>query len=148
MREAGTQVRTSIYNALNGNVTIDTDPVGVFDGKFEEIANIDEGVWIIIGEQTSNDQSNKHQFASEEGIEILIANKTKNVGGKEIVESVSDEVMDIILPTVSTHGLTIASPFSIVFVKYDNSRANKVDQAIAKQFDNLKTLNFLIRVIQ
>lgn len=148
MREAGTEVRKSVYNALNGNVTIDADPVGVFDGKFEALPDIDEGVWIIIGEQNSTDQNTKHLFASQESIEVIIANKSQNVAGKEIVETVADEVLQIIIPTTKTHGLTVTSPYSITYVKYDNGRGNKVDQGIAKQFDNIKTLNFLIRVTQ
>ena len=148
MKEAGTAVRTSIFNALSGSVVIDTDPVGVFDGKYESLAGIDEGVWIIVGEQQSTDRSLKNFFASEENVELIIANKSKSVAGKQVVESVADKVMEIIIPTPATIGLTIANPFHITFVKYDNSRASKVDQGVAKEFENIKTLNFLIRVTQ
>lgn len=148
MKEAGTAVRTSVFSALNGNVIVGTSPVGIFDGKYEAITGIDEGLWIIIGEQQSTDKSLKNFFASEENIELIIANKTKNAAGREMVENVADEVMQIVLPTPATTGLSIASPFHITFVKYDNSRASKVDQGIAKEFDNIKTLNFLIRVTQ
>ena len=148
MKEAGKAVRQSVFQALNGNVIVDTKPVGVFDGKYEALPNIDEGVWIILGEQSSVDQSVKRMFASLEGIEVIIANKTKGVAGKHLVESVADSVMQLIMPTTTATALTVDDPLHITFVKYDNGRANKVDQGIAKEFDNIKTLNFLIRVTQ
>lgn len=148
MREAGTEIRKAIFNALDGVVMYDGKPVGIFDGKYEGIANIADGVWIIFGEQTSTDRSNKHQFASEETVELIIANKTASAAGKEIVEQVSDDVLDILLPTPQTEGITVSAPFQLVFMKKTDGRASQVAQNVSMMFNNTKTLNFLTRITQ
>jgi hypothetical protein len=142
MRESGTEIRKSFYNAINAL------EYPVFDGKTEGLTIGTDNLWVVLGEQGESNKSNKSSYATEASIEIVIVNREAGVAGRKVVEEVADEILTAILPTVTTHGLTINSPFKITFVKYDDGRAGTVTQMAAAQFDNVKTLNFRIRITQ
>jgi hypothetical protein len=141
MKDASTAIRTAFVDALSG-LTYNSTPVPVTDGKMEDD---DVTMWVIIGEQSSRDTSNKNQFATEE---VIIVNKTLSVAGKKPVETVANSILGTILPSPSSHGLTIDDDFKIVYVINDNGRSSAVSQGLAAQFDNVKTLNFSIRITQ
>jgi hypothetical protein len=144
MKDAGTAIRKAFFEALNGVVTYETQDVPVVDGKLES----DATEWIVLGEQGETDRSNKSKFSGEYNIELVVVNKTVSVAGKKVVETIADDIMEIMQPTPSTHGLTIDSPFIITYVKYEGSRAGTVSQNAAALFDNVKTLNYKIRITQ
>jgi hypothetical protein len=142
MRESGTEIRKSFYNA------IDALDYPVFDGKAEGLTIGTDNVWVILGEQTEVNRSTRSSLATEASIEIVVVNQQKGVAGRKVVEEVADDILTAILPTVSTHGLTISSPFKITAVKYEDGRAGNVSQSAGQLFDNVKTLNFKIRITQ
>jgi hypothetical protein len=142
MRESGTEIRKSFYNAVSAL----TYPV--FDGKTEGLTVGTDNLWVILGEQSESNRSSKSTYATEASIELVIVNREAGVAGRKVVEEVADEILTAIIPTVSTHGLTISSPFKITFVKYEDGRAGNVSQIAASQYDNVKTLNFRIRITQ
>jgi hypothetical protein len=144
MRDAGTAIRKAIYSALNTVIEYNSADVPVVDGKLESTAT----EYIILGDQTEVNKPNKTSVAHEATIEIVVINKTKGVGGKKVVETIADDILETILPTGNTHGLTIDSPFKITYVRYEDGRAGSVSKAVTELFDNIKTLNFRIRITQ
>jgi hypothetical protein len=140
MKDSGTALRTAYFNALSGL------GVPVVDGKVESLGSGEE--YIVLSDQSDEDRSNKSVFVTETTVQIDIYTRKKSVSGKKVVEDISNDVMDIILPTPSTHGLTIASPFLITYVKIGTGRAQAVKQVAANGFENIKTLQFKNRITQ
>jgi hypothetical protein len=142
MRESATEIRKSFYNAISA---LDYP---VFDGKAEGLTIGTDTLWVILGEQSEVNRSNRSSYATEASIEIVIVNQEKGVAGRKVIEDVADEILTAVLPTVSTHGLSINSPFKITAVRYEDGRAGNVSQSAASLFDNVKTLNFRVRITQ
>jgi hypothetical protein len=150
MREAKTAIRTAFFNALNGQITDGADAVGVFDGKVEDVVGLSGNKWIILGPQSSTDRSNKHQWASEESIEVLTVEKAPEDAGRKTAEVIMDEVLQIIMPPApgGSYGVTIGAPFSLVFIRVDASQGRRPEQMANREFNNIQATTFVLRVTQ
>lgn len=156
MREAKTAVRTAFFNALNGQIPDGADMVGVFDGKVEEVAGLSGNKWIVLGPQASTDRSNKHQWATEESLELIVVEKTAEGVGKKTVEEIMDEVLQILMPAgpagsygpAQGYGLTIGAPFSLVFMRVDASQGRRPEQTVNREFNNIQSTTLVLRVTQ
>lgn len=143
MIEVGTAARKSVYDVLNGAITYSSNSVPVGE-KLEQAAD----QYIILGAQSDQDKSNKSVCISEVDIELVVVTKNKSVSGKKIVEDISNVALGLVIPSHTTHGLTIISPFKISFVKYTGGQAGRVTAQVANMFENTRTLNFRIRITQ
>jgi len=141
MREPGTAIRKSYYNAISAVVS---SPV--VDGKVEGLGGGD--TYVILGEQSESDRTNKARFAHEATIQVVIVSKKKSTAGRTAVENISDDILSAIIPAPGSHGLTIEAPFHITFVKQDFGQASRVSQDIANDFENIKILQFINRITQ
>jgi hypothetical protein len=146
MKDYGASIRKSFYDAITGHVTYDSATIPVYDEKVETVPEKD--IWIVIADQIDLDKSNKHQFANETTIDINIVSKRKSAGGKKVIEDISDQILQVIVPTTKTVGLTIAPPFKIVYCEFLNGRANALQQDAANQFVHIKTLQFRTFITQ
>lgn len=146
MQDYGTEVRKAYYNALDGNITYNALPVPVVDEKLDETTEND--VYVLLGEQSENDRSNKTYFAADVNLNIYIIQRTEATVTKEAVENISNQISTIIKPTVRSHGLTIASPFKIVLVKLDRGSTQPVRKDVGEQFLVNKSLIFLNHISQ
>jgi hypothetical protein len=147
MRDSGYYLRKAFFTALDGQVTFNSNNVPVVDGKLETIP--EDGIAIVFGDQSDKDKSNKSVFVQEVTFDLAVIDKRKSTAGKKDVEDVCDQVLDIIKPTVSSHGLTIDSPFVITSIKYLSGLAVSVllDPA-TKQYIQVKRIQFIIRISQ
>jgi hypothetical protein len=146
MKDYSAAIRKSFFDALDAQVTYDSTDIPVFDEKVEGVPEKD--IWIVIADQVDLDKSNKHQFANETTIDINVISKRRSAGGKKVIDDIADQVLQIILPTVKTVGISIASPFKIVYCEYLNGRSNALQQDSANQFVHIKTLQFRTFITQ
>lgn len=146
MRDAGTAIRKAFFNALGGEVEIEGSKIPFVDEKVdEEITEHD--LYVAMSTQRDEYRGNKSYFASEIIISLVILQRSNATVKKSDVESVSNQIMQIVIPSVGSHGLTIESPFRITYLKKDNSQTEAArledgTYVIAKQ------LNFRIRITQ
>lgn len=145
MLDAGASLRKAYNSALNGNVTFSGSAVPLVDGKLHE--NMREDVYIMFSTQSDTDKPNKNYFATEINLAVLIVNRKEATVQKSVVENISNQVLTIIIPTTTTHGLIIDAPFKITFVKRDNANTQgaKLDDGT---FIIAKEINFRNRIIQ
>jgi hypothetical protein len=146
MRDSGYQLRKAFFDALNGVVEFNSTAVPVVDGKLETLPT--DGVFIVFGDQTDTDKSNKNSYAIETIFDLAVVDKRKSTGSKKDVEEVCDAVLQVIKPTLNTHGLTIASPFKITYVKFLTGLAASVAMSELNQFIQVKRIQFIIRITQ
>lgn len=120
MNDTGQAVRKSIYDALNNqidNPENSATKVPIVDEKLD--LNITEhDLYMLIGGQQANPVNTKHSWASEVDINITIVNRRKATNSKTTIETIANDVLQLLLPTKTTYGITISSPFNLSFVKY------------------------------
>src|SRR5688572_2724134 len=126
MRDAGYKLRKAYFTALAGLT------VPIVDGKLDTLP--EEGLFVVFGDQTENDKTNKQAFAHEVTLDVAVVDKRKATGSKKDVEDISDAILQIVKPTAQTHGLTIESPFKLTSVKYISGLTASVALDSANQF--------------
>jgi hypothetical protein len=145
MRDHGYALRKAFFQALNGQITFNSNNVPVVDGKLETLP--EDGIYVVFGDQVENDRSNKQSFVHEVTFDLAVVDKRKSTAGKTDAENISDQILQIIKPTISTHGLTIDSPFVITNVRFISGLAVSVALDTA-QFIQVKRIQFIVRITQ
>lgn len=113
MIDVNKKVRESIMTALDETITYDD----VIPCYHEINPNENETLYIILNTQTEEDNSNKSAFVTTGTILIdVVHNSGQNVT-YDVVDTVAGEIMEILQPTVKTHGLTNPTGLTIVNVR-------------------------------
>jgi len=145
MRDIGTPVRKAFFNALSGNVSIEAGAIPVVDEKLD--ARITEtNLYILIGAQNETDKSNKTNWVGEVDILLTIVNRRKATNTKTIVESIAEQILQILFPTRTTLGLSVEEPYHLSWC-----RSVERDYSFSKiedGFEIAKRLNFRLRIVQ
>lgn len=146
MKDSGTKLRAAYHTALNGNLSVSATNVPVYYGKVESA--IDEPIYVLIEEASNQDKSSKSHFATETTLAINIIQKQPSAVSMEDVEDVADQILEIVKPTPKTLGVTIASPFKILFIKLDTNDNNRPIQQPDSKFVVSKSLRLRNHIIQ
>lgn len=126
MKDAGYALRKAYFGLLS-----ETLDIGIYD----EQANLPEtGNYLILSTQNSRSDSSKDTFQSEEFITVDIVTRFAGlVGSKKTADDIADDILQAVMPTPSTTGLTITG-FKIV-------SSSVTTQTLSNQFGN----QFIIR---
>lgn len=120
MNDAGQAVRKGFYNALKDAIAIPGDPiqkVPIVDEKLD--LNITEhDLYMLIGGQQANAANTKQTWGKEVDLNITVVNRRKATNSKTIIEDIADQMLQILFPTRTSFGLTVAAPFKLSYVKY------------------------------
>lgn len=145
MNDVGQAIRKGFFNALNGNITIEGGIIPIVDEKLD-LQITEQDYYMLIGDQNENPANNKCAWAREVDVTITIANRRKATNSKTGVESVSDQMLQIIFPTRTSFGISVSSPFSLSYVRLTNSSYNL--SPIEGGFLITKQLVFKTRITQ
>lgn len=118
MKDIGKVIRTAIVTALDGNITYNSINVGIFD---EAPTEAQTQPYIILSTQTESDASNNARFVTEGSILLDIVTIQGASVTKEIAENISDQILDILQPTVTTTGLTLQTGFSLTYFRKESA---------------------------
>ena len=125
MKDTKKILRTAIYNALSA-LTYNSISVPVVDEKLESNQTAD--VFIILStQQETPEENNDSIFITRSGIDIEIYNKTGTETSKDVVDDVYELMMEILMPTTQTIGLTIPAGFQFL----NGQRESCVTQSFA-----------------
>jgi hypothetical protein len=120
MNDAGQEIRKAFYNALNNAINIPDDPINkvpIVDEKLD--LNITEhDLYMLIGGQQAAAANTKTTWGKEVDLNITIVNRRKATNTKTIIEDIADQMLQILFPTRTTFGLSVALPFRLSYVKY------------------------------
>jgi hypothetical protein len=143
MRDIGTPARKAIYNALFDQVVIDSGKIPIVDEKLD--ARISEtNLYILIGAQDEQEKGNKTNWVGEVDILLTVVNRRKATNTKTIVESITDQIKQILFPTRTTLGVTLESPFQLSWMRSINRdyQFTKVEDG----FEIAKRLTYRLRI--
>lgn len=145
MRDVGTPLRKGYYNALDGNLTIGATNIPVYDGKVE--GSISHDVYVLIQDSSTVSKNSMDHFAYETTITIDIKQRLKAVVSHEQIETISDQIHQIVKPTPRTLGVTIDSPFKLIIIAVDNNNTDRPAEVNTGEFMVSKSLRFRNHII-
>lgn len=128
----------AVFNKLSGNITYASQSVPVYDEKKSVSSSVD--LYILLGRQTeSDDIQDDDTFATTSTIEIEIWYKTSFETSKEAVHSVSNQILQLLIPTPYTSGLGVQDHFQILNLRRTS--------AITQGFQISDTQTILAKII-
>ena len=118
MNEVAGIIRKAIYTALNGNISYNSVNIPIFDEAPDEAQS---SHYILFSTQTEDDATNNARFVTEGEILLDIVTIHPSYTTKVVAESISDTIMGILTPTVTTRGITLPSGYSLTLFRRERS---------------------------
>lgn len=125
MKDTKKILRTAIFNAL-APLSYNGSAVPVYDEKAPN-ANSSSRFVILSTQQETYTEGNDTVFITESAIDLEIYDKTKFEVSKDAIDGIYEAMMQILLPTPQTIGLTVPAGFQFLNAK----RESCFTQAIA-----------------
>jgi hypothetical protein len=109
-------IKDAYFNALDGNITYNGSTIPVYDEEADETGG---DYYIIISTITDADFPNKGKFMND--VEVLIDVVSQNNWRvdlvKQIVDSITAKILNVIIPSIGTTSLIEDADFQIVDVR-------------------------------
>lgn len=101
MRDTKKQLRLAVFSCLSGNL----GGVSVYDEK-RKVTATDNTFVILSTQQETPSNENDCSWISRSSIDIEIYQKTGSEVSKDTIDDLSNTVLTLLMPTISTSGLT------------------------------------------
>lgn len=118
MKDTKKILRHAVLNALDGNITYDGNNVPVYDEK-----NENENIYILLSNQQEFDDNPDGSFITRSTIDYEVVQKSGYSVSKDAIDDINEQILEILIPTQGTTGLTIPSGFQFHNVKRESSRS-------------------------
>ena len=112
-------LRHACGDLLDGNLSWQGVNVPVSDEK-RRIGD-DVTLYVTFGTQTESDDNTSDAFITDSSIEIQILHKTEFEVSKDALDTVSNQILEILMPTASTDGFEVQNLFQITCVRRTNA---------------------------
>jgi hypothetical protein len=103
MKDTKKILRLALFNALNGNVTYNNNPVVMYEEKLPSGVSPDMFILLSNQQETSSDD-NDSCFITKSSIDIEIVHKTGSDLSKDDIDDVYEQLMEILIPKPFTLG--------------------------------------------
>ena len=135
MKSPETILRDAVFTALDGQVSYNSVVVPVYSGK----ADPGDNLYIVMEETSSFEGSNKQGFGNEVTMTLEIVHFQDRATTYKATDSVYNDMMQILLPSVHTPGFTLAAGWQAVKVRVDTSDfLEQAEQTIVRRIIRLK----------
>lgn len=131
MKNTQKPFRLAIWNALDGNLSYNSIPVPVTDEK--KLQSDQSKIYVIFGRQTETPtERNDSTWITQSTIDLLIISKTFSETSKDIVNDLSDDILQLLLTTPQINGFTDPLGFQVqnielAFSETGTMRMNSTD---------------------
>lgn len=119
MRDWTKPIRQAYYNALMGNVIIESAPVPVFQEKVPDHAP--NMCYIIIADTQGAQANDFTTWNTDATVNIDIVNLFNAESG-DYVDDMADQVKQILLPTRTTKGIVDPTGFQVIMMMVDGEQ--------------------------
>jgi len=135
MKSPETILRDAVYAALSGSISYNSVLVPVYSA----IADPSSDLYIVLEETNSFEQSTKQLFSNDVTLTIEIVHYQDRAATYTIVDSIYNDMMEILLPSVNTPGFTVATGWQAVKVRAESTDfVEQVEQTIVRRIVRLK----------
>jgi hypothetical protein len=112
-------IRAAFFTPLDGNLNYSGSEVKIFDQKFEPNANSTN--YVLISNQSSQDQGNFNCFRWTSRITLQVISKTQSSVSSDVVDDIGEQIENIIFPgNPSQNGLTQQTGWQILNVALES----------------------------
>lgn len=118
MKDTKKILRQAVFDALDGNVTYDGNPIPVYDEK-----NDNEPIYILLSNQQEFDDNTSDAFITRSTLDYEVVEQTGYSVSKDAIDDINDQILTIIFPTPSTTGLTMPTGFQFLNLRRESSRS-------------------------
>lgn len=120
--------------------------VPVVDKKTDQ--RISEGnLYVNLFSQNESQANTKCYFAANADMVIDIVHRTTSSISTKVLDTVANEILQLLFPTRHSTALTLDAPFSLSYARFERSELSPVEQ-INYGFVQVKSIIFSNRVIQ
>lgn len=146
MKDYGYHIRQGYFNAINGLITYEGGTIPVIDEKLDHQLT-EHDIYIKLSTQNDQQVNNKCYFAATCEVVADIVHRTKSVGGKMVVDDISDQMLTLLFPTPKTTTVTVPDPMQLSYARFENASTSPL-RDVPGGFIQIKTLTFSNRVAQ
>lgn len=115
MRDTQSILRMAVFGVLNGQLSYGGSNVPVYDEKRRD--GDTSNLFVILGTQQETDDSTDDAFITDSSIDIEIQHRTDFEISKTAIDEVSNQILQIILPSPWEHGFPVQNLFQIQLVR-------------------------------
>ncbi len=115
MRDTQQILRMAVYNLLNGNLSYNSDNVPVYDEKRK--SGDADNIFVILGTQQESDDDTSDAFITDSSIDIEIQHRTDFEISKDVIDNISNQILELLLPTPQSNGFAVQNLFLIQCVR-------------------------------
>lgn len=130
MKDGSKALRAAVWAALNGNLTAVFDgsgsPVAVYDGQ---VTTQNDTLYVLLGSENSVDRSNRTRHVTDNTILLEITHRPEMAIDSRVLDDISEQILEILLPTAQTDGLIAQAGFQFVALRLENG--NKLNLTIS-----------------
>ena len=109
-KDAERVFRLGVYNALKNNVVYNGTTIPVYDEFASDTA---PNLFIVLGNQYADNRSNFAKFVTGCVIVVDIVHHQNRAMTKDVVDEIAGKIKALLLPSVTTNGLTLETGFSL-----------------------------------
>lgn len=144
MRDDGRALRKALFTALDGQVTYNSVAVPVFDQKVEGAPKR----YILLSNTQQVDKKNKTNFVTETEQSVEVYEHRDSSAKSEVLETITDRILQVLYPTVRTYGFTLDAPFHLTYSKPISSSLYEMAEPAPGKFIHRKRLTIKNRITQ
>lgn len=113
-------LRIAVLNALDGLLFYNAVNVPVYDEKVK--TGESPRLYVVLSTQQETDiESNDSTWITQSGIDLEIVHKTGSEVSKNPIDEVYEDILEIIMPSIGTTGVTIPAAFQFLNLRRDQS---------------------------
>lgn len=141
MKDFDKPYRKAIFDALNGNIS-----VPVYD-EVKKIGAADQTFVILGAQRSTRDPQADMMWARRCSIDLIITQKTAASTTKDVIDSISEEILEKLFPDYTSFGVTEPSGFQ--FTNWDFETGTTQPMALTSTESVIaKVLTISINIIQ
>ena len=138
MRDTMDILEMAVYNALNGQLSYNSVNIPVYDEK-RRVGQSDNIYVILSTQQESEIETNDCAFVTLSSIDIEILHKTDYEVSKTVINNISNQILQILIPTQVTTGLAGVSGYQLLHVRRE--------RAITRNFQITDSESIIAKII-
>jgi hypothetical protein len=118
MLDVGKALRKAYFDLLDGNITYNTVTVPIYDLMTEDAT---EDLFVVIGNSYFDNRDTLSNFNTGAVMILQIFHRTYMASSKDAVDSVADQICQLLIPTPASNGLVIDTDFAVHNVQMESS---------------------------
>lgn len=142
MKDPGKALRQALYEALNGNLVLQSSDVPVYDTFGSEV---NQDNFVAISNINETDNSNKSNFVTEMQVTIDVVTRPESYDGNQDAENIAGQILELLLPTPQA---SLSDTADFQFLNLQRSSSTYLSEQTDTGYIYRKLLTLSVTVVQ